>query len=102
MESINNDNHDAFVNEGIKVLAFKAGWCGPCRMLTPVLEEIDVANESISVGTVDVDDENELAMKYGIRNIPTTLFIKDGEVKEKVTGAKSKGDLEVILNELTA
>ena len=102
MESINNDNHDAFVNEGIKVLAFKAGWCGPCRMLTPVLEEIDVANEGISVGTVDVDDENELAMKYGIRNIPTTLFIKDGEVKEKVTGAKSKGDLEVILNELTA
>lgn len=102
MESINNDNHDAFVNEGVKVLAFKAGWCGPCRMLTPVLEEIDAANESISVGTVDVDDENELAMKYGIRNIPTTLFIKDGEVKQKVTGAKSKGDLEVILNELTA
>jgi thioredoxin 1 len=102
MESINIDNHDTFVGEGIKVLAFKAGWCGPCRMLTPVLEEMDETNEVITVGTVDVDEENELAMKYGIRNIPTTLFIKDGEVKQKVTGAKSKGDLELILNELSA
>lgn len=102
MENINNDNHDAFVAEGTKILAFKAGWCGPCRMMTPILEEIDEANDGVVVGAIDVDEENDLAMKYGIRNIPTTLFIKDGEVKQKVTGAKSKSDMEAILNEVNA
>lgn len=101
MDNINYANHDAFVVEGIKVLAFKATWCAPCRMLTPILEEISDGNDAVTVGTVDVDEENELAVKYGIRNIPTTLFIKDGEVVQKVTGAKSKGDMEVIINELT-
>jgi len=73
------------------ILDFWAGWCGPCQMLTPIIDEI--ANESgnqIKVGKVNVDEENELASKFNVMSIPTILAIKDGEVIDKKVGVQAK------------
>jgi len=73
---------------------FWAVWCGPCRMVGPIVEELanDYEGKAI-VGKVDVDNNPEIAQKYGIRNIPTILFIKDGEVVDKQVGATPKATL---------
>ena len=70
---------------------FWAEWCGPCRMVGPVVEEISNDYDGkVLVGKVNVDHNPEISAKYGIRNIPTILFIKNGEVVDKVVGAASK------------
>ena len=73
------------------ILDFWAGWCGPCQMLTPIIDEI--ANESgnqIKVGKVNIDEENELASQFNVMSIPTILAIKDGEVIDKKVGVQAK------------
>ncbi len=76
------------------VLDFWAVWCGPCKMIAPHIDEMhNEYGDRAVIGKVDVDSSNEIAMKYGIRNIPTVLFIKNGEVVEKVVGAVSKSAL---------
>ena len=73
------------------MLDFWAVWCGPCRMIAPIVEEMSNEYEGKAViGKVDVDNNQEVAMKYGIRNIPTVLFVKNGEVVDKQVGAAPK------------
>lgn len=73
---------------------FWAEWCGPCRMLAPIVDEIaEEFKGKIVVGKVDVDNNPEVCAKYGIRNIPTILFIKNGEVVDKQVGAAPKNTL---------
>ena len=74
---------------------FWASWCGPCKMLAPVVAEIAEEHPEIKVGKVNVDDEGELAQKYGIVSIPTVMFFKDGEVKKTSVGFVPK---ETLLN----
>ena len=77
--------------EKLVLIDFWAEWCGPCKMVGPIMEEIGEAyKESIVVGKLDVDNNNETTAKYGIRNIPTVLFIKNGEVIDKIVGAGAK------------
>lgn len=76
------------------VIDFWAEWCGPCRMVGPIVEEL--AQEyagRVTVGKVDVDNNDEITSKYGIRNIPTILFIKNGEVVDKQVGAAQRSAL---------
>ncbi len=83
------------------VVDFWAEWCGPCRMVAPVVEELSKDYEGRAiVGKVDVDTNNEVSAKYGIRNIPTILFLKNGEVVDKQVGAAPKAALAEKLEKL--
>lgn len=77
------------------VVDFWATWCGPCRKVGPYIEELaeQYGNQAI-IGKVDVDENDELAMRFGVRNIPTILFIKNGQVVDKQIGAAAKNVLE--------
>ncbi|MDD4148602.1 MAG: thioredoxin [Bacteroidales bacterium] len=100
---INESNFEELVINSGKpvVLDFWAVWCGPCRMLAPFIEEMHTEyGDKAIIGKVDVDSNNEIAMKYGIRNIPTVLFIKNGEVADKVVGAVPKSTLTAKLDSL--
>lgn len=73
------------------IVDFWAEWCGPCRMVGPIINEIgDEFSDKAVVGKLDVDSNPGVAAKYGIRNIPTVLYFKDGEVKDKQVGASPK------------
>ena len=83
------------------VVDFWATWCGPCRMLAPVISELAKEYDGrITVGKCDVEDNDELAAELGIRNIPTILFFKNGEVVDKLIGAQPKAKLQEAFNNL--
>ena len=86
--------------QGEKVLVdFFATWCGPCKMIAPVISELAEKYEGkVKVGKVNVDEENELAMKYQIASIPTLVLFKDGEVISTKIGLCSKSEIENMIN----
>ena len=99
---------DTFDEEVMKsnipvMIDFYAEWCGPCRMMSPVVEQLAEEYEGkVKIGKVNVDEEDELAMKFGIQSIPSFVFIKDGEVVESVTGALPRAALNDYLEKLAA
>ena len=94
--TITTENFESLRNgDNPLVVDFWATWCGPCRAIAPIIEEL--ANEydgKIVVGKCDVEENDDLAMEFGIRNIPTILFIKDGVVVDKHVGASTKSKLQ--------
>ncbi|MBQ5825066.1 MAG: thioredoxin [Clostridia bacterium] len=88
---INKNNFDLVINSDKPVLLdFYAEWCGPCRMVSPIIEQIADENPQYLVGKVNVDEEPELAAQFGVASIPTLAVIKDGRIISKSSGAKPK------------
>ena len=85
----------------LNVLYFTATWCGPCKAIAPVLEEIAIEYKGkIKVGKVDVDKNQNTSIKYGVRSIPTLLLMKDGEVVNQLVGAVPKSNITDILKDI--
>lgn len=100
---LNNDNFNKEVLESDKLVLvdFWATWCGPCQMIAPVVEQIAKEHsDKLKVGKVNVDDNQELAIKYGVMSIPTLMFFKSGNLVNTVVGFHSKSELEEIINSL--
>ena len=77
------------------VLDFSATWCGPCKQLAPIIDELSKEYEGrIAVGKCDIEEADDLTAEYGIRNVPTVIFIKNGQIVDKFVGSKSKGDVQ--------
>lgn len=89
---ITDENYESIVAEGKPIiLDFSATWCGPCKKIGPFIEELATEYDGrINVGKCDVDENDDLTAKFGIRNVPTVLFIKGGEVVDKTVGAVKK------------
>ncbi len=102
MKEITDNNFKEVVLESTKpmVLDLWAPWCGPCRMIAPVLEELSEEYPNIDFVKCNVDDSPNVAVKYGIRNIPTVLFLRNGEVVNKQVGALPKSAYEDIIKNL--
>jgi len=88
---LNNSNFEETIKEGVTMVDFWAPWCGPCRMIAPVVEELAEDFEGkATIAKVNTDEEQDIAVKYGIRSIPSILFFKNGEVVDQMVGAASK------------
>lgn len=101
MKELNISNFDAEIAAAeIALVDFFATWCGPCRMIAPVLEEVDRETGDVSVFKIDVDQNPALADRFAIEAVPTLLFFKKGELIKKKMGVYPKDALELILKEV--
>ena len=95
---INKSNFESVKQSNKPVLLdFYADWCGPCRMVSPIVDEIAKENPDYVVGKINVDDEPELANQFGVFSIPTLVVLKDGKVANQSTGARPKAQILAML-----
>jgi len=88
MKTITENEFNDFISEGRKVIQFSASWCGPCKMLTKTIEDIDL--DGVEFAKVDVDNDRELAMNFGVRAVPFLVVFQDGKELRKAPGAKPR------------
>lgn len=95
---VTKENFDQLLKADKPVLLdFYADWCGPCRMVAPIVEEIANERDDIIVGKVNVDEQGELAQAYDVMSIPTLIVLKDGKVANQATGARPKAAILALL-----
>lgn len=92
---LNEINYKEFTESGLVLIDIKTDWCGPCKMISPLVDEIssDYHDKGLSVGKLDADSNREIVTELGVRNIPTILLYKNGEIVDKSTGAVTKQKL---------
>ena len=98
--TITKDNFEETVGKSEKpiLVDFWAEWCGPCRMVGPVLEEISQEKETVVIGKLNVDEEQELAQEFGVMSIPTMILFKEGKAVSQIIGAQPKEALEEFID----
>ncbi len=94
MIKLSNENFDELIHAGTHLVDFYAEWCGPCKMLAPILEQVD---DKINIIKVDVDTHEGLASKYRVMSVPTLIYFKDGEKIKETSGFKTK---DMLLKEI--
>lgn len=97
MIHLENDDLESIIENGNYLVDFYAEWCGPCKMLTPVLEEV---SDKINIVKVDIDKFSKLTENYRIMSVPTLIFFKDGKKIKEVVGFQTEEELLEIINEL--
>ena len=97
--NINNNNFQDEVmhSEKLVLLDFWASWCGPCRMVSPIVDEIAAERSDIKVGKINVDEQPELAARFGVMSIPTLVVMKNGKVINQAVGARPKAQILAML-----
>ena len=93
---VNSENfeNEVLKSEKIVLIDFYAEWCGPCQMLSPIVEQVANENDNIKVVKINVDNAQDIAMDYGVMSIPTLVVIKDGKEANRVVGLVSKSEIE--------
>lgn len=93
----NNFNQEVLNSDKPVLMDFWAPWCGPCRMVVPLVEKIAKERSDIKVVKINVDEEQELAMQFGVMSIPTLVVMKNGKIANQVTGARPKAQILAML-----
>jgi len=94
----NENNFNDLINDEVVLVDFYATWCGPCRMLGPVLEELADDRSNIKIVKIDVDENQALAKNYGIMSVPTLILFKNGQPANSLIGLNSKSEIENMIN----
>ena len=99
---INSGNFEQVISsDKLVIIDFWATWCGPCRALSPIMDELaEQYKDEVVIAKCDTDENNEIAMQFGVRNIPMLVFMKNGEVVDTRVGMQRKGDLVKMIDEL--
>lgn len=97
VEKIDDLNYEELIKEGKVLIDCYAVWCGPCKMISPIIDELAKEHEDIKFYKVDVDESNRITRDYQIMSIPTLLYFKDGVLENKIIGLRSKSEIEEIL-----
>ncbi len=91
VKQITDANFNTVVNKGVTLVDFWAPWCAPCRMLTPIINEVaEAMKDKAQVGKINIDENKRVAAHLGVRSIPTIMIFKDGELKKQITGVRPK------------
>ncbi len=100
VKEFTDDNFDSEVlkSESAVLVDFWAPWCGPCRQIAPMIDELAAENPSVSIGKVNIDENPGVAQKFGINSIPTLLLFKNGEISESFVGVRPKAALQQALS----
>ena len=95
---LNDNNFDGFISDGISLVDIYAPWCGPCKIISPIIDELSSEYKDVKFGKLNTDDNSETVSKLSVRNIPTILIYKDSQVVERTVGMKSKNQLKDLID----
>ena len=97
---LDKENFNELIKDGVVIVDFYANWCGPCKILSPILDEVSKELKDIKFIKVDVDKHEDIAREYGIMSIPTLIFFKNGEVVNKNIGLINEEKIQEIIDEI--
>ena len=100
VKNLTSNNFDEFISKGKSVIDFHAGWCGPCKIVSPIVDKLSTEMKGVKFGKIDVDRESELAQRFQVMSIPTLIFFKEKEQVDRYVGALSKEELKEKIEEI--